>query len=45
MLSAKGNPSMDNLAAMFGALRRKLKVEIEVRTVEKTVADRRNAPG
>jgi DNA-binding phage protein len=35
MLSASGNPSMDNLAAIFGAVRRKLKVGIEVRTVEK----------
>ena len=35
MLSARGNPSMDNLAAIFGAVRRKLKVGIEVRTVEK----------
>ena len=33
MLSARGNPSMDNLAAIFGAVRRKLKVGIEVRTV------------
>jgi DNA-binding phage protein len=35
MLSARGNPSMDNLAAIFGAIRRKLKVGIEVRTVRK----------
>ena len=35
MLSARGNPSMDNLAAIFGAVRRKLKVGIEVRTVGK----------
>ena len=35
MLSARGNPSMDNLAAIFGTLRRKLKVGIEVRTVGK----------
>jgi DNA-binding phage protein len=35
MLSARGNPSMDNLAAIFGAVRRKLKVGIEVRTVRK----------
>jgi DNA-binding phage protein len=35
MLSPRGNPSMDNLAAIFGAVRRKLEVGIEVRTVEK----------
>jgi DNA-binding phage protein len=34
MLSQKGNPSMDNLAAIFGAVRGKLKVGIEVHTVE-----------
>src|SRR5204863_10191585 len=34
MLSQNGNPSMDNLAAIFDALRRKLKVGIKVRTVE-----------
>jgi DNA-binding phage protein len=34
MLSPKGNPSMDNLAAIFGAVRTRLKVGIEVRTVE-----------
>ena len=34
MLSQKGNPSMDNLAAIFGAVRHKLKVGIEVHTVE-----------
>lgn len=33
MLSPKGNPSMDNLAAIFGAVRDRLNVEIEVRTV------------
>lgn len=31
MLSASGNPSMDNLAAIFDVLRRDLKVDIEVR--------------
>jgi DNA-binding phage protein len=31
MLSASGNPSMDNLAAIFDVLRRSLKVDIEVR--------------
>lgn len=34
MLSARGNPSMDNLAAIFGAIRRTLGVEIRVRTVK-----------
>jgi DNA-binding phage protein len=36
MLSRTGNPSMDNLAEIFGAVRRKLRVGIEARTVEKT---------
>ena len=34
MLSPKGNPSMDNLSAIFGAVRARLKVDIEVHTVE-----------
>jgi DNA-binding phage protein len=34
MLSPKGNPSMDNLAAIFGALRKRLKVAIQVQTVD-----------
>lgn len=34
MLSPKGNPSMDNLAAIFGAVRANLQVELEVHTVE-----------
>lgn len=33
MLSAEGNPSMDNLAAILGAVRRNLKVDLEVRAV------------
>jgi DNA-binding phage protein len=33
MLSTKGNPSMDNLAAIFGAMRDKLKIGFEVRIV------------
>ena len=33
MLSPKGNPSMDNVAAIFGALGRRLKVEIRAETV------------
>ena len=34
MLSSKGNPSMDNLAAIFGAVRQRLGVGLEVRTVQ-----------
>jgi DNA-binding phage protein len=33
MLSAGGNPSMDNLAKVFGALRKKLRVAIQVQAV------------
>jgi DNA-binding phage protein len=33
MLSAAGNPSMDNLATIFDALRRHLKVGIRAKTV------------
>jgi len=33
MLSARGNPSMDNLAAVFRAMRQTLGVRIEVRAV------------
>ena len=33
MLSQKGNPSMDNLAAIFDAVRHKLKVSIKARAV------------
>ncbi len=33
MLSARGNPNMDNLAAIFGAVRQRLGVGLEVRTV------------
>jgi DNA-binding phage protein len=33
MLSPKGNPSMDNLAAIFGAVKR-LKVDLKVHTVK-----------
>ena len=33
MLSSRGNPSMDNLAAIFDAVRENLKVGIQVRTV------------
>ncbi|MCC7005581.1 MAG: transcriptional regulator [Ottowia sp.] len=33
MLSPKGNPSMDNLAAIFSAVRNRLKVGFEAHTV------------
>jgi hypothetical protein len=33
MLSAKGNPTMDNLTLILGVLRQELKVEIQVQTV------------
>jgi hypothetical protein len=32
MLSAKGNPTMDNLTTIFKVLRQKLNVDIEVHT-------------
>jgi DNA-binding phage protein len=34
MLSPKGNPSMDNLAAIFGAVGGRLKVDLKVRTID-----------
>jgi DNA-binding phage protein len=34
MLSGKGNPNMDNLAAIFGAIRKTLGVELEAHAVE-----------
>ncbi|HSV54127.1 MAG TPA: hypothetical protein VLJ57_18560 [Burkholderiaceae bacterium] len=34
MLSPKGNPNMDNLAAICSAVRRRLGVGLEVHTVE-----------
>lgn len=34
MLSSRGNPNMDNLAAIFGAIRSWLKVTFDVRVVE-----------
>jgi DNA-binding phage protein len=34
MLSEKGNPSMDNLAAIFGAMRKRLGVAFEAHAVE-----------
>jgi DNA-binding phage protein len=33
MLSAKGNPTMENLTAIFNVLRKKLQVNIEVKAV------------
>lgn len=34
MLSSNGNPSMDNLAAIFAALRGRLRVDIEVHVAD-----------
>ncbi|MCP5403140.1 MAG: transcriptional regulator, partial [Novosphingobium sp.] len=34
MLSEKGNPSMDNLAAIFGAVRKQLGVEFKAHGVK-----------
>ncbi|CAN7489004.1 transcriptional regulator [Phenylobacterium sp. LjRoot225] len=34
MLSSHGNPSMDNLSAIFGAVRRQLGVQIEAHAVK-----------
>lgn len=34
MLSASGNPSMDNLAAIFGAVSSRLHVGLEARSIE-----------
>lgn len=34
MLSQNGNPTMDNLAAILGVVRKRLGVEIQARTVE-----------
>ncbi len=34
MLSSSGNPSMDNLAAILGVVRKKLGVELQAHTVE-----------
>ena len=34
MLSKKGNPSMDNLAAIFDAVRKRLGVNLQAQTVE-----------
>ena len=36
MLSVGGNPSMDNLAAIFGAIKNRLGVNFDVRVVEVT---------
>ncbi len=36
MLSENGNPGMDNLSAIFGAIRQDLRVGIQVHTVEIT---------
>ena len=34
MLSSQGNPSMDNLSAIFGAVRRRLGVQMEAHAVK-----------
>lgn len=34
MLSEKGNPSMDNLAAIFGALRKQMGVALKAQVIE-----------
>lgn len=34
MLSKSGNPTMDNLAAILGVVRKKLGVELQARTIE-----------
>jgi len=34
MLSAKGNPTMDNLTAIFNVLRKNMNVNINVQTTE-----------
>jgi DNA-binding phage protein len=34
MLSSRGNPSMDNLAAIFSAVRSRLKLAFDVHTIE-----------
>ena len=34
MLSERGNPSMDNLAAIFGVVRKRLGVELRARAVK-----------
>jgi DNA-binding phage protein len=34
MLSGRGNPSMDNLAAILGEVRKRLGVEIQAHTIE-----------
>ena len=34
MLSHRGNPSMDNLSEIFGAIKKRMKVDFDVRVVE-----------
>lgn len=38
MLSPSGNPNMDNLAAIFGAVRKSLKVDLQVHAVRARAA-------
>jgi DNA-binding phage protein len=42
MLSQKGNPSMDNLAAIFSAVRTRLNVGIEAHSVKLSKAKQKN---
>ena len=42
MLSPKGNPSMDNLAAIFGAVGTRLNVGLEAHTIEMAFYSRHN---
>ena len=45
MLSAKGNPTMDNLNAIFNVLREKLRVNIKVHTIPKAQSARLREQG
>lgn len=44
MLSETGNPSMDNLAAIFSAVRKRLGVAFEAQALERTSRSRRPSP-
>jgi hypothetical protein len=37
MLSAKGDPTMDNLAVIFGVLQQELQVELQVESVNQSL--------
>ena len=45
MLSAKGNPTMDNLNAIFNVLREKLRVNIKVHAIPKAQSARLREQG